>query len=146
MDEELLVKKGDKLDTVLNLYPNDFVHYENLPLLMTSSEMRDYIEYERQKGLSTATKLVVELQRRNADPISILFLTIIGFAIASRKSREGMGWNLALGVGIGSLYVLASKFSITFANSIDINPILAVWLPNIIFGIVAIILLLKGQK
>ncbi len=146
MDEELIVKKGEKLDTVLNLYPKDFVHYENLPLLMTSSEMRDYIEYEREKGLSSATKLVVELQRRNADPISIIFLTIIGFAIASRKSREGMGWNLALGVGIGSLYVLASKFSITFANSIDINPVLAVWLPNIIFGVVAIILLNKGQK
>lgn len=146
MDEELEVSKGEKLDTILNLYPKDFVHYENLPLLMTSSEMRDYIEYERQKGLSTATKLVVELQRRTADPISILFLTLIGFAISSRKSREGIGWHLALGVGIGSLYVLASKFSITFANSIDINPVLAVWLPNIIFGIISIILVLRGQK
>ena len=146
MDEELEIKSGEKLDTVLNLKPDDFVHYENLPLLMTSSEMRRYIEYERQKGLSTATQLIVELQRRNADPISILFLTIIGFAIASRKSREGMGWNLALGIAIGSLYVLASKFSITFANSMDINPVFAVWLPNIIFGLVSIILLFKGQK
>ncbi len=146
LDEELEVRKGKELDTVLNLYPKDFIHYENLPLLMTSAEMRDYIDYERQKGLSTATNLVVELQRRNAEPISILFLTLMGFAISSRKSREGIGLHLAMGVGIGSLYVLASKFSITFANSLDINPVLAVWLPNIVFGIISIILVLRGQK
>lgn len=146
LDEELIIKKGGKLDTVLNLYPSDFVHYENLPLLMTSSEMRKHIEYEKNKGLTSATKLIVELQRRNADPISILFLTLIGFAISSRKSREGIGLHLALGIGIGSLYVLASKFSITFANSIDIDPVLAVWLPNIVFGVIAIILVFKGQK
>lgn len=146
LKENLIIKKGEKLDTVLNLYPKDFVHYENLPMLMTSSEMKKYIEYERQKGLSTATSLIVELQRRNADPVSIIFLTIIGFAIASRKSREGIGWHLALGIGIGGLYVLASKFSITFANSVDIDPVLTMWLPNIIFGIISIILLVKGQK
>lgn len=146
LHEELEIKKGKKLDTILNLFPDDFIHYENLPMLMTSSEMKKHIEYERQKGLSSANNLVVELQRRNADPVSILFLTLIGFAIASRKSREGIGLHLAMGVGIGSLYVLASKFSITFANSIDINPVLAVWLPNIIFGIIAILLLFRGQK
>lgn len=146
LSEELIVKKGASLDTVLNLYPNDFIHYDNLPLLLTSRQMRNYIEYEKQKGLSSATKLNVELQRRNADPVSIIFLTILGFAIAARKSREGLGWNLALGVAIGGLYIVASKFSITYANSVDIDPVLAVWMPNILFGIISVILLVKGQK
>ena len=146
MNEQLEVKRGEQMDTVLNLYPNDFVHYDNLPMLMTSGEMRDYIEYEKQKGLSSAIKLEVELQRRNADPVSILFLTMLGFGIAARKSREGIGWNLALGVAVGGLYVVASKFSITFANSLDIDPILSVWLPNIIFGIVSIVAVFLGQK
>ncbi|MGE5356368.1 MAG: LptF/LptG family permease [Deltaproteobacteria bacterium] len=144
--ETLIVKKGEAIDTVLNLYPNDFIHYDNLPLLLTSGQMKKYIEYEKQKGLSSATKLKVELQRRNADPISILFLTILGFAIAARKSREGLGWNLALGVAIGGLYIVAQKFSITYANSVDINPVLAVWLPNIVFGIISIYMLIRGQK
>ncbi len=146
LKEELDIRKGKELDTVLNLYPKDFIHYENLPLLMTSAEMRDYIDYERQKGLSTATNLVVELQRRVAEPISILFLTLMGFAISSRKSREGIGLHLAMGIGVGSFYVLASKFSITFANSLDIDPVLAVWLPNILFGLFSIFLVFKGQK
>lgn len=145
-NEEILVKKGSLIDTTLNLYPKDFIHYDNLPMLLTSKDMRKYIEYEKQKGLGSATKLSVELQRRNADPVSIIFLTLLGFAIAARKSREGLGWNLALGVGIGALYIVASKFSITYANSIDIDPALAVWLPNMIFGIVSIFLVLRGQK
>lgn len=144
--EQLLVKQGSKLDTTLNLYPEDFVHYDNLPILMTSPQMKKYIQYEKSKGLSSATNLVVELQRRTADPVSIIFLTILGFAIAARKSREGVGWNLALGVGVGGLYIVASKFSITFANSLDINPILSVWLPNIIFGTISLIAVNYGQK
>ena len=146
LKEELIIKKGESMDTVLNLFPKDFIHYDNLPLLLTSRQMRKYIEYENQKGLSSATKLTVELQRRNADPVSILFLTILGFAIAARKSREGIGWNLALGVAIGGLYIVASKFSITYANSVDIDPVLSVWMPNIVFGIISVILLIRGQK
>jgi lipopolysaccharide export system permease protein len=146
INETLIVSKGSAIDTVLNLYPNDFIHYDNLPLLLTTRQMKKYIEYEKQKGLSSATKLKVEIQRRNADPISILFLTILGFAIAARKSREGLGWNLALGVGVGGLYIVAQKFAITYANSVDISPILAVWLPNIFFGIISIFMVLRGQK
>jgi len=146
INETLIVSKGSAIDTVLNLYPNDFIHYDNLPLLLTTRQMKKYIEYEKRKGLSSATKLKVEIQRRNADPISILFLTILGFAIAARKSREGLGWNLALGVGVGGLYIVAQKFAITYANSVDISPILAVWLPNIFFGIISIFMVLRGQK
>jgi lipopolysaccharide export system permease protein len=144
--EELIVKQGESIDTVLNLFPEDFIHYDNLPMLLSTPQMKKYIEYENQKGLGSATKLTVELERRNADPVSILFLTMLGFAIAARKSREGIGWNLALGVAIGGLYILASKFAITFANSLDIDPVLSVWLPNIIFGIVSVVLVLRGQK
>lgn len=145
-NEDLLIKQGESIDTVLNLFPEDFIHYDNLPMLLSTPQMKKYIEYENQKGLGSATKLTVELERRNADPVSILFLTMLGFAIASRKSREGIGWNLALGVAIGGLYILASKFAITFANSLDIDPVLSVWLPNIIFGVLSVVLVLRGQK
>jgi len=146
-DEEILdVQKGQQMDTVLNLVPKDFVRYKNQREMMLSSEMRDLIAYERQKGISTANNLVVELQRRNADPITIIILTIIGFAIASRKSREGAGWHMALGVGIGSLFVVASRFAIAFSNTVSIDPVLGVWIPNLLFGIVAVILVIRAQQ
>ncbi|HAY71051.1 MAG TPA: YjgP/YjgQ family permease, partial [Saprospirales bacterium] len=119
--EMLKVKRGESLDTMLNLVPKDFVRYKNQREMMTSSEMRELIKYERQKGISTANNLVVELQRRNADSVTILILTIIGFAIASRKSREGTGLNLALGAGIGAIFVVTSRFAIAFSNSLAID-------------------------
>ena len=144
--EFLTVERGGELDTVLNLVPKDFVRYKNQREMMLSSEMRELIAYEREKGISTANNLVVELQRRNADPVTIIILTVIGFAIASRKSREGAGFHLALGVGIGALFVVASRFAIAFSNTVSINPEFGVWLPNIIFGIVAVFLVFKAQK
>jgi lipopolysaccharide export system permease protein len=144
--EHLDVHKGEFLDTVLNLVPKDFVRYKNQREMMLSSEMRELIAYEREKGISTANNLVVELQRRNADPVTIIILTVIGFAIASRKSREGAGWHMAMGVAIGALFVVASRFAIAFSNSVSIDPVLGVWLPNIVFGIVAVILVMRAQQ
>jgi lipopolysaccharide export system permease protein len=144
--EWLDLREGKNLDTALNLVPKDFVRYKNQREMMLSSEMRELIQYEREKGISTAKNLVVELQRRNADPVTIIILTVIGFAIASRKSREGAGWHMAVGVGIGALFVVASRFSIAFSNTVSINPELGVWVPNILFGIVAVILVLKAQQ
>ena len=126
------------MDTVLNLVPKDFVRYKNQREMMLSSEMRELIDYERSKGISTANNLVVELQRRNADPVSIIILTIIGFAIASRKSREGAGFHMAMGVGVGALFVVASRFAIAFSNTVSIDPVVGVWLPNIIFGLISV--------
>ena len=144
--EKLSIRETGKLDTALNLVPKDFVRYKNQREMMLSSEMRELIGYEREKGISTANNLVVELQRRNADPVTILILTVIGFAIASRKSREGAGWHMALGIGVGALFVVASRFAIAFSNTVSIDPVIGVWMPNILFGIVAIILVLRAQQ
>jgi lipopolysaccharide export system permease protein len=144
--EILDVRKGEKMDTVLNLVPKDFVRYKNQREMMLSSEMRELIDYERSKGISTANNLVVELQRRNADPVSIIILTIIGFAIASRKSREGAGFHMAMGVGVGALFVVASRFAIAFSNTVSIDPVVGVWLPNIIFGLISVYMVVKAQQ
>jgi len=144
--EKLDIQKGGSLDTVLNLVPKDFIRYKNQREMMLSSEMRELIDYERAKGISTANNLVVELQRRNADPVTIIILTLIGFSIASRKSREGGGLHMAMGVGVGALFVVASRFAIAFSNTVSIDPVFGVWLPNIVFGIVAVILVMRAQQ
>ena len=144
--EVLDIRSGEELDMALNLVPKDFVRYKNQREMMLSSEMRELIAYEREKGISTANNLVVELQRRNADPVSIIILTIIGFAISSRKSREGAGWHMAMGIATGALFVVISRFAIAFSNTVSIDPVFGVWVPNILFGAVAVILVLKAQQ
>lgn len=145
-EESLVTGTNQILDTTLNLVPADFTRYANQKEMMTSREIRDFIAYEKAKGISTARKMMVELHRRNADPFTIVILVLIGFAVASRKVRGGIGLHLAVGICIGAAYILMSRFSITFAEKLDLPTGLSIWLPNIIFSLVAVYLIVKAQK
>jgi lipopolysaccharide export system permease protein len=90
--------------------------------------------------------LQVERYNRDAIPASVLILTIIGAVLASRKVRGGSGFHLALGVVISVLYILFGRFSVVFATKGDFNPLLAAWLPNFLFGALAIYLYRKAPK
>lgn len=144
--ETLVLGKGLSFDTTLNLLPKDFVRYKNQREMMTSKELREFISYENEKGLGKARVMVTELHRRNADPFTIIVLTLIGVAVAGRKSRGGVGVHLAIGVSIGALYIILSRFSITFANQLSLPIGISVWLPNIIFSVIALVLLVRAQK
>ncbi|HLF63733.1 MAG TPA: LptF/LptG family permease [Saprospiraceae bacterium] len=146
LKESIIVGKADFLDTTLNLEPRDFVRYINQAEMMTTPEIREFIAYERSKGLGTAQQMQSEVHRRSADPFTILVLTIIGAAVAARKVRGGVGVHLALGICIGALYILFSRFAMTFASQLEINPGLAIWLPNFLFTVIAIWLVLRAQK
>ena len=146
-DNESLVSGNNvAFDTTLNLLPQDFVRYTNQREQMTTRELREFIAYEKSKGLGTAKKMITEIHRRTADPVTLVILTIIGVAVASRKVRGGMGLHLAIGILIGTLFIILSRFSITFANQLPFNPGMTVWIPNILFAFVAIYMVLKAQK
>ena len=146
LQENLLIAKGAEKDTTLNFSPDDFVYYLKAMEMMTTSDLRSYIKQETSRGINAAKKYEIELFRRSADPFTILILTLIGVAIASRKIRGGMGLHLALGVTIGAAFVILAKFSATFVNNLSLSPALGVWLPNIIFSVVALWLLRRAQK
>jgi lipopolysaccharide export system permease protein len=79
----------------------------------------------------------VELYRRTATPAAVFLLTIIGAIIASRKNRGGSGVHLALGFVIAAFFVLSDRFSTVFATKGSFPPMLAAWIPNIAFTIIA---------
>jgi lipopolysaccharide export system permease protein len=145
-DETITNGQGQSFDTLINLVPNDFVRYKNQRETMTSRELRDFIDYENRKGFGKARKMVTELHRRNAEPVTLIILTIMGAAIAARKVRGGVGVHLALGVTVGALYIVLSRFSITFANQLNLPIGISVWLPNIVFSFVAAWLVFRAQK
>jgi lipopolysaccharide export system permease protein len=90
--------------------------------------------------------LEVEWHNRNAIPVSVFILTLIGAIIASRKLRGGSGMHLAIGVVISMLYILCSRFSIVFATRGSFPPWLAAWTPNLLFGVLTIFLYRKAPK
>ncbi len=145
-NESLLVADGETLDTSLNFKPEDFVLNTKQMEIMTTKDLRQYIRREEERGIDNTKKYYIELQRRTADPFTIIILTLIGVAIASRKVRGGTGMHLASGVVVGSAFVLLSKFTVTFAHNLSLSPSLGVWIPNIVFLTIAIYYIIKAQK
>lgn len=95
------------------------------------------------EGLSD---LLVERYNRDAIPVSVFILTIIGASLASRRLRGGSGAHLALGVVISVSYILFSRFSVVFAIKGNFSPFLAAWTPNILFGLLAFYIYKKAPK
>lgn len=146
LEENLILGRGKYLDTTLNLTPADFVDYAEQQTMMTTPELRAYIKKQKERGVGNTQKYEIELYRRWAEPFTIFILTIIGVSIAARKVRGGVGLHLALGIGLGAIYIFLSRFSIVFATGQAVPPLLGIWLPNIVFTAVALYLLLRAQK
>lgn len=146
LEEDFIIGRNKKLDTILNLKHQDFIYYKNQKQGLTTRELLQSIKRDRERGLSDTLAYEIEVHKRSSEPFTVLILTIIGVSVASRKVRGGMGLHLALGIGIGATYILLSKFSITFAANDAINPLLGVWIPNLFFTAVAIYLLANAQK
>jgi len=146
MNEQLVLSHGGKLDTTFNFTPADFIRYKNQMEMMTTTDLRQFIQQEQERGIDTAKKYKTELYGRTADPFTIIIVTLIGLAIASRKVRGGMGLHLAAGVILGSAYVILSRFAMTFAINLDMPAMLGAWIPNIVFGVIAFFLIRGAQK
>lgn len=144
LDEKII--EGDKMDTTLILTPEDFGKTEQNKDMMITPELKQYITKERSKGVSGLAFFEVEVYRRNAVPFATILLTIMGYAIASRKMRGGTGLHLALGAGLSSSFVILQQFSQIFSIKGGLNPLIGSWIPNIIFAIICIYLLKIAQK
>lgn len=131
--ESLIIKRGQSIDSLINLNPSDFVYVANQKDMMTTPELNRFIKREREKGSGITKAYEVEKHRRTADPFTTLILSFIGASIASRKVRGGMGLHLAAGVVIGVVFIFLSKMSLTFANTEMMPTIIAIWIPNLVF-------------
>lgn len=146
LEEELILGKGKEIDTTINFSPADFIDYKDQHTMMTTAELQKFIKKQKDRGVGNTEKYEIEMHRRTAEPFTIYILTIIGLAISARKVRGGVGLHLAIGVGIGAIFIFLSRFAIVFATEQTIPIILGIWIPNIIFSGVAAYLVLTAQK
>lgn len=130
----------------LNFTPADLRKDEYLKDKLTAPELARYIRMEELRGTEGLNALKVERHRRLATPFTVLLLTFIGAVIAGRKTRGGSGLHLSIGFIIAALFIVSDRFSSTFSVKGNLPPVLAAWLPNIVFSIVAYFLYRKAPK
>ena len=131
------ITSGMKKDTLIQMEPTDLVYSKGQQETFTSPELKAYISKQVDRGSSNVVQYQVEYHKRIASSFASFILTIIGLSLSSRKRKGGMGMYLGIGLALSFGYILLQTVSATFAIQADTPPILAAWIPNIIFAVVA---------
>lgn len=144
LDETLTT--GLRLDTVFGFKHEEFARRINYIEAMDYSELRNYIHEQTLRGSEAVKFSYIELYKRTSYPFATFILTIIGVSIASRKVRGGIGLQLVAGVLLSFTYILFMQISTTFATNSNFSPLLAVWIPNFFYCLIAVAFLRTAQK
>lgn len=140
------ITKGERLDSIIKMEPQDFLIMKGKQETMTSSELSAYIERQRRRGFANIKEFEIEYHKRIAMSFASFILTIIGVSLSSRKVKGGMGVYLGAGLALSFSYILFQTVSATFAVNGNASPFLAVWVPNIVYTFIAIYLYRKAPR
>ncbi|WP_420316210.1 LptF/LptG family permease [Ekhidna sp.] len=135
-----VITEGASLDTLLNLSPEDFGNKERMWETMTMTELNNYIRLQRSRGADDVHIFQIEEYIRYMSPFTVIILMAIGVIVAARKSRQGTGFQIALGFVISFAFIITFILARAIAEAGSMNEVLAIWIPNIIFGGVAALL------
>lgn len=131
------VTKGTRIDTVLAMTPEEFKTKKEDIETMNLFDLIDFIDLQKLRGVDAIEQYEIERHRRTAMPFSSFILTLIGVSLASRKIRGGLGLHLGLGILMAFTYIMFQQVTKIFAISGAISPLFSMWLPNIIFALLA---------
>lgn len=134
------------LDTVIALVPQDLGRRSNSYTAMATPELIDFIEKEKLRGTENVVFAEIERYQRTSMPFATYVFTLIGVSIASRKLRGGTGAHLAAGVVLILIYIFSIKITTVAATNAGMNPMWAVWIPNLIFGVIGLYIYKRAPK
>ena len=131
------ITSGAEIDTVIQMEPMDLVFSKGQQETFTSPDLKRYISKQIDRGSGNVVQYEVEYHKRIASSFASFILTIIGVSLSSRTRKGGMGLYLGIGLALSFTYILLQTVSATFAINANTPPILAAWIPNILYGIIA---------
>lgn len=140
------INQGTELDTVIRFEPADFLIQNGQHETMSSQELRDYIQRQKQRGFGNIQDFEIEYHKRYAMSFASFILTIMGASLSSRKRKGGMGLSLSIGLGLSFGYILFQEVTQTFAITGSMTAFWAEWLPNVIYVPIALFLYIKAPK
>lgn len=140
------IERAEKKDTVFKFELDDLTPVVYIAETLSLGELNSFIAKERKRGNANINTYLVVLYKKYSIPVSAFILTIIAVAVSSMKRRGGMGMNLAIGITLAFTFVFFDKVFGVMAEKSSIPPIIAVWFPNVSFGILAVYLLKNAKR
>ena len=140
------ITKGARIDTTLFMEPADFLIMKNQQEMLTSPQLKEYIDRQKQRGFANIKEFEIEYHKRIATSFASFILTLIGVSLSSRKTKGGMGLHLGIGLALSFSYILFQTIASTFAINGNMPPAIAVWIPNVLYAFIAFYLYQKAPK
>lgn len=131
------ITSGMEIDTMIIMEPMDLVFSKGQQETFTSPELKRYISKQKDRGSSNVVQYEVEYHKRIATSFASFILTVIGLSLSSRKRKGGMGLYLGIGMALSFSYILLQTVCATFAINANTPPMLAAWIPNILYTFIA---------
>jgi len=138
--KEETISKGLRLDTALTVNPDDFARDPGYVGTMTYNELNDYISLLRLQGSDELKLFMIEKQRRFSNSFAIFILTLIGVSLSSQRVRGGIGMQIGFGLVLSFSYILFMQFASQFSLKGNLDPMLALWIPNMLYSFIALFL------
>ena len=136
----------EQQDTVIALQIKDLFNNEKTVETLNIRELNDLIATQKMRGDANVMYAAIERQRRLTMPFSVLILTIIGVSLSARKRRGGIGWNIAIGIALAFSYIFFLRMSEMFVYTDTLPPGVAMWLPNLLYTVIAYFLYRRACK
>jgi lipopolysaccharide export system permease protein len=140
------ITRGDEIDSIIAMEPSDFLFMKNQQEMFTGTQLSKHIDKQKKRGFGNIKEFEIEYHKRIAMSFASFILTAIGLCISSKKTKGGMGLHLGMGLGLSFSYILFQTISSTFAINDNVPPVIAVWIPNILYTLVAVLLYMKAAK
>lgn len=141
-----VITHGAMTDSIIKMEPSDFLITNGQQETMTSPALREYIEKQKQRGFADIKAFEVEYYKRGASSFAAFILTAIGLSLSAKRRKNGMGIALGTGLSLTFAYILFQTISASFAINSNMPPVIAVWIPNIVYVFIAIYLYRKAPK
>lgn len=138
--------QGSKTDTIINMEPKDFLISEDDQEFLTTPQLKTYIKRQKDRGVANIKRFEIELHKRYAMTAAAFILTIIGMTLSSKKVKGGMGMNIGIGLVLSFSYILFNTVTSTFAISGYTSPMVAMWIPNVVYIFIAIYLYRRASR
>ena len=146
IDGEEVLRKGRRIDTALTITPDDFSRRATFVETMNYSELNREIDLLKLQGSDEIKLMLNEKHKRISNPFSVFILTLIGVAVSSKKVRGGIGMQIGIGLALSFIYIFFMQFATQFSLKGNLDPMIAMWIPNLLFLSVGIFLYIRAPK
>ena len=144
--ESEIVHTGKTADTTISLTIADFYRRRNIVESLSKKDLNEMIQVQKMRGDAEIKRSLIEKHNRIAMPFSAFVLTIIAVSLSSRKKRGGLGLNIGIGLALSFSYILFMRFSQMFVHTGSLPPFVAMWIPNVLYALIAVMLYRLAPK